>query len=142
MNYSKICYKKDLCLKAKLVTHWKTMTQNIVFLLWCAPPPPGGAQLKFGFGRDVSLRNLKVDPYKYQFFKKKWSLHIPIGPFLNKITRFFQKFFLKFEPILAHILEKLTNRSIHMYTRFCILKGVIYIPRGWFCYHDVGSTSP
>ena len=27
--------------------------------------------LKFGFGRDVSPRNLKVDPYKYQFFKKK-----------------------------------------------------------------------
>ena len=27
--------------------------------------------LKFGFGRDVLPRNLKVDPYKYQFFKKK-----------------------------------------------------------------------
>ena len=27
--------------------------------------------LKFGFGRDVPLRNLKVDPYKYHFFKKK-----------------------------------------------------------------------
>ena len=29
--------------------------------------------LKFGFGRDVPLQNLKVhvDPYKYQFFKKK-----------------------------------------------------------------------
>ena len=26
--------------------------------------------LKFGFGRDVSPQNLKVDPYKYQFFKK------------------------------------------------------------------------
>ena len=31
---------------------------------------PGGV-LKFGFGRDVPSRNLKVDPYKYQFFKKK-----------------------------------------------------------------------
>ena len=27
--------------------------------------------LKFGFGRDVPPQNLKVDPYKYQFFKKK-----------------------------------------------------------------------
>ena len=27
--------------------------------------------LKFGFGRDVLPQNLKVGPYKYQFFKKK-----------------------------------------------------------------------
>ena len=27
--------------------------------------------LKFGFVRDVQPWNLKVDPYKYQFFKKK-----------------------------------------------------------------------
>ena len=27
--------------------------------------------LCFGFGRDVLPPNLKVDPYKYQFFKKK-----------------------------------------------------------------------
>ena len=26
--------------------------------------------LKFGFGRDVLPWNLKVDPYKYKFFKK------------------------------------------------------------------------
>ena len=26
--------------------------------------------VKFGFGRDVPLWNLKVDPYKYQFFKR------------------------------------------------------------------------
>ena len=32
---------------------------------------PRGGLLKFGFGRDVPPRNLKVDPYKYQFFKKK-----------------------------------------------------------------------
>ena len=31
---------------------------------------PGGV-LKFGFGRDVPPRNLKVDPYKHHFFKKK-----------------------------------------------------------------------
>ena len=30
-----------------------------------------GGVLKFGFSRDVPPRSLKVDPYKYQFFKKK-----------------------------------------------------------------------
>ena len=29
-----------------------------------------GKVLKLGFGRDVPLQNLKVDPYKYKFFKK------------------------------------------------------------------------
>ena len=32
---------------------------------------PGEGVLKFGFGRDVPPLNLKVDPYKYQFLKKK-----------------------------------------------------------------------
>ena len=31
----------------------------------------GGEVLKFGFGREVPPQNLNVDPYKYQFFKKK-----------------------------------------------------------------------
>ena len=64
--------------------------------------------LKFGFGRDVPLWNLKVDPYKYQFVKKKWPTHIPIcsilGQILSKITHFFLNL-LKFEPILAQIRE-------------------------------------
>ena len=46
---------------------------------------PGRGILKFGFGRDVLPRNLKVDPYKYQFFKKKEPIHIPIGPILGQI---------------------------------------------------------
>ena len=74
--------------------------------------------LKFGFGKDVPQRNLKVDSYKYQFFQKKWSIHIPIGhilrQILKKITRFFQKitliwfltFWLKFGKMLK-------NRPIH-----------------------------
>ena len=37
--------------------------------------------------------NLKVDPYVYQFLKKKWPIHIPTGPIfgqsLTKITWFF-----------------------------------------------------
>ena len=60
----------------------------------------------FGFGRDVLPRNLKVDPYDYQIFKKKWPIYILIGPIfgqiLCKITRFFQNF-LQFEWILAQI---------------------------------------
>ena len=31
----------------------------------------GGGVLKFDFGRDMSLQNLKVGPYKYKFFKTK-----------------------------------------------------------------------
>ena len=31
----------------------------------------GPGVLKFGFGRDMPQWNLKVDPYKYEFFEKK-----------------------------------------------------------------------
>ena len=59
--------------------------------------------LKFGFGRDVLLRNLKVH---HTIFQEKSDpfIYIPIspilGPILSKITQFFQNF-LTFEPILA-----------------------------------------
>ena len=33
--------------------------------------PGPGCVLKFGFGRKVQPQNLKVDPYKKHFFKKK-----------------------------------------------------------------------
>ena len=42
--------------------------QSLIFLVSFRG---GGGVLKFGFGRDVPQQNLKVDPYKYQFFKKK-----------------------------------------------------------------------
>ena len=42
--------------------------------------------LKFGFGRDVSLRNLKVDPFIYQFFKEKSD------PFIHQSAQFWAKF--------------------------------------------------
>ena len=45
----------------------------------------GRGVLKFGFGRDVPLRNLKVDPYKYRFFSRKSDIHVPIGPILGPI---------------------------------------------------------
>ena len=103
---------------------------------------PGGV-LKFGLGRDVPPRNLKVDPYKYQFFKKKWPIHIPIGPIfgqiLNKITRFFQNF-LKFEPILAQISEFLKNQPIHI-PNFAFYKGSFIYQEADFATH-VSGTSP
>ena len=63
-------------------------------------------EYNFGFGRDVLLRNLEVDTYKYNFFTKKWAIYILIGlilpQILSKIAWFFQTV-LKFEPILAQI---------------------------------------
>ena len=52
--------------------------------------------LKFGFGTDVLLHNLKVDSYKYQFFKKKWPIHIPIGPIFGEILSKNHTIFPKF----------------------------------------------
>ena len=81
--------------------------------------------LKFGFGRDVPPQNLKVDPYKYQFFG---PIHKPIRPklrqILSKITRFFQNF-LKFEPILAQIWENLEKSTVHSYTKLHFIPGII-----------------
>ena len=47
--------------------------------------PGPGCVLKFGFGRKVQPQNLKVDPYKKHFFKKKWPIYIglPIDPILD-----------------------------------------------------------
>ena len=110
-----------------------TMRESHQALAWDPlqrPWAPGGV-LKFGFGRDVPPRKSKVDPYKCQFFKKKWPIHIPIGPFfgqvLSKITWFFQNF-LKFEPILAQIWGTF-EKSTHSYTKFCILLGVTHTKR-------------
>ena len=89
----------------------------------CCPQDPEGV-LKLGFDRDVPPQNLKVDPYKYQFFKKKWPIHIPIcsiwGQILNKITQFFQNF-LKVKPILAQIWENFDKKLAHSYTKCFIL---------------------
>ena len=37
--------------------------------------------LKFGFGRDILLRNLKVDSYEYQYFMKKWPIYTNLPNF-------------------------------------------------------------
>ena len=39
-----------------------------------------GGVLKFGLGRDVPPRNLKVDPYKYKFSRKGDPFIMSIGP--------------------------------------------------------------
>ena len=54
-----------------------------------------------GFSTSVLVEtcgwDLKVDPYKNQFLKKKWPIHIPIGPILDQIsTKITQFFFFKF----------------------------------------------
>ena len=50
----------------------------------------GGTQAWFWQG--CTTWNLKVDPYIYQFLKKKWPIHIPISQILTKITQFVFKF--------------------------------------------------
>ena len=93
--------------------------------------------LKFGFGRDVPPGKLKVHPYKYQFFKKTWPIHIPICSILGQIFEEklpdFSKNFLEIQQILAEIWKNF-EKSMHLYTKFVHFIRVIHIPRGWFWY--------
>ena len=59
-----------------------------------------------------------------------YSNLLKFGQMLSKINNFFQNF-LKFEPSLAQSWENF-EKSTHSYTKFCILLGVIHIPRSWF----------
>ena len=45
-------------------------------------------------------------------------------------------FIIKFEfcTFLTCKFLKILKKSTHSYTTFCVLYGVIQIPRGWFCY--------
>ena len=52
-------------------------------------PAPRGV-VKFGFGYNVPLQNLKVDPYKYNFSKK--PIGTILGQILSKLACFFQNF--------------------------------------------------
>ena len=79
--------------------------------------------LKFSFGRDVPPRNLKVDPYKYQFFKKN-------DPFIYQSAQFLPKF-LANSPDFAKICLNLSQfwlkfggikiKKTHSYAKFCVL---------------------
>ena len=126
------------CFQVPSTTHWM-----IIFSKFSPSHLLPGGVLKFGLGRDVPPWNLKVDPYKYKFFKKKWPIHIPIGSIfgqiLSKITRFFQNF-LKFEPILAQISEFLKNQPIHI-PNFTFYKGSFIYQEADFATH-VSGTSP
>ena len=98
-----------------------------------------GWVLKFGFGRDVALRKLKVDPYEYQFFKKKWPVHIPIGPILGQILckiAWFSKIFINLSQFWLKFVK---NQPIHIPNSvFC--KGSFIYQAADFATH-VGSGS-
>ena len=71
----------------------------------------GVTQVWFWYGSAAG--NLKLAPYIHQISKKKWPIYLPIGPISTKLTWFLPNF-LKFEPILAKILDKFT----HSYTKY------------------------
>ena len=50
---------------------------NVANMLAVSGGSPG--LLKFGFGRDVPL-GIWMWTHMHQFLKKKWPIHIPIGP--------------------------------------------------------------
>ena len=87
--------------------------------------------LKFVFGKDVPPQTLKVDAYKYQFFKKKLPIHLPIGPIWGQIwakspdfSKFFKNFgsnlgkFWKINPFIYQILHFI---RCHLHTKWLIL---------------------
>ena len=93
----------------------------------------------------------KVDPYKYQFFKKKWPINISIcpifGQILSKITRFFPKFpyiwarfgsnlwkFWKINPFIYQILHFIRGHSDTK--RLILLPMLVACP----CLHRVFCT--
>ena len=43
----------------------------------------GDTQIWFGYG--YAAENLKVEQYIYQFFYKKWPIHIPIANIFGQI---------------------------------------------------------
>ena len=104
----------------------------------CCDP---GMVLKFGFGRDVPSWNLKVDPYNYQFFKKKWPIHIPIcsilGQILNQSTQVFPNF--------GSNLRKFWKINLFIYHTLHFIRGHSH---GSFIYQEAdfathaGDTSP
>ena len=98
---------------------------------------------EFGFGRDVPPPILKVDPYKYQFFKKKWPIHIPIGPIFGQIlskSPDFSKIFLNLSQFWLKFGELLKNQPIHI-PNFAFYKGSFIYQEADFA-TNVSSTSP
>ena len=79
----------------------------------------GGTQVCFG--KDVPPWILKVDPYKYQFFKKKWSIPISIGPISGQILSKIKSFIFKIPANVDSNLKKKMEKSTHSCTKICIL---------------------
>ena len=103
---------------------------------------PGGGRgvLKFGFGRDMPLRNLKVYPYKYPFFKKKWPTHIPIGQIFCQILSKIAQFFQNLDQFCFKVGKILKNQPIHI-PNSAFYKGLFIYQEADFATH-VGGTSP
>ena len=110
----------------------------------------GGGGIKFGFGRDVPLQNLKVDPYKCQFFKKKWLIHMPIyaqlwakfwakSPNFSKIGSNLGKFW-KINPFIYQILQFIRGHSYNK--RLILLLMLAAHPSRVFCTRPIPQPPP
>ena len=96
--------------------HFDGLPKTPHIFLYKSPKDPRFCQPKTHFFSGVlitfvlvgtcAVGNLKMDPSKYQFLKKKWPINIPIdlilGQILTEITQFLSNF-LTFEPILVQI---------------------------------------
>ena len=97
---------------------------------------PGGV-LKFGFGREVPPRNLKVDPYKNQFFKKKvtqsYTNRPTYGPSFEPNRPIFPNFgkILKNPPI--HAPNSLFYKGQFIYQEADLQPMLAACPRKVFC---------
>ena len=99
-------------------------------------PNPGDV-LKFGFGRDVPPRNLKVDPYNTNFSRKS-------DPFMYQLVQFvakfwakspdFSKFFLNLSQFWLKFGELLKNQPIHI-PNFAFYKGSFIYQEADFATH-------
>ena len=82
--------------------------------------------LKLGFGRDVPLRNLKVDPYKYQSLKEKpthsYTDRPKFGPNFWAKSRDFSRIFLNLSQFGLKFRKFLKNLPIHI-SNFAFYEG-------------------
>ena len=109
----------------------------MIWQSWCTQYL-GREVLKFGFGRDMPLQNLKADPYKYQFSRKSDPLIYQLAQFLaqfwakspdfSKIFVNLSQFWLKFGKILKinpYIYKILHFIRGYLYTKKLILLSML-----------------
>ena len=101
-------------------------------------------ELKFGFGRDVPLRNLKDDSCKYQFFKKKvtnsYANPTNFAPNFEQNHLIFPKIFLNLSQFWLKFGKIVKNQPIHI-PNFAFYKGSFIYQEADFATH-VGGMSP